>query len=143
MNNGNGNEMEGRTLFDRISVKMLKSVGIAVVYVVSFMLLLYGVIALCQKGYAFCYEIFGSVAVQEAPGREIAFQVEAADSIKSVSEKLEKKGLIVNRYSFMIRTKLMDSEKIILRPGIYLLNTSMDYGEIINQLTVSEGTTKR
>ena len=60
------------------------------------------------------------------------------DSLSDVSERLQENGLIVNKYTFMVRTKLMDPEKTVLRPGKYMLNTSMDYEEIINQLTFSD-----
>lgn len=119
-----------------ISVKVLRSVAVFGGYFCLYALLLYATVFICQKGYQFCYEIFGSVVAAEAPGEEIAFQVEATDTMKSVSKRLEKKGLVVNQYSFFMRTKLMDSKKVTLRPGIYLLNTHMDYEDIINQLTV-------
>lgn len=121
-----------------MQIKMLQSLGRIVGLVLVYALLLVGTVQLCKKGYQFCYEVFGSVSVQEAPGKEIAFQVEASDTMKSVSKKLEEKGLIVNQHSFLIRIRLMGAEKKILHPGIYLLNTSMDYEDVINQLTVSE-----
>ena len=51
---------------------------------------------------------------------------------------LYNKGLIVNKYSFYARTRLMDKDEIELKPGIYTLNTSMGYEEILDILTQSE-----
>ncbi|MDO4166077.1 MAG: hypothetical protein Q4D32_01595 [Eubacteriales bacterium] len=100
-------------------------------------LLIYGIGTACMQGYHFCYEIFGSVVVEDAPGTEQSFQVTEADTMWQVAGRLEQEHLIVNRYSFYLRTKLMDEESVMLRPGDYVLNTSMTYEEIINQLTTS------
>ena len=48
------------------------------------------------------------------------------------------KGLIANKYSFYVRTRLMDKDEIKLKPGIYTLNTSMGYEDILDILTQSE-----
>lgn len=101
-------------------------------------LVFYAIASVCVQGYHFCYEIFGSVVVEDAPGTEHAFLLTESDTMWDVAERLQKEDLIVNRYSFYIRTKFMDPETIILQPGEYVLNTSMTYEEIINQLTASE-----
>ncbi|MDE6851369.1 MAG: endolytic transglycosylase MltG [Lachnospiraceae bacterium] len=100
-------------------------------------LVFYGIGSACLQGYHFCYEIFGSVVVEDAPGTEQTFQVMESDTMWEVAERLEQEDLIVNRYSFYIRTKLMDPRTVELYPGEYVLNTSMTYEEIINQLTTS------
>lgn len=100
-------------------------------------LVVYGMGTACLQGYHFCYEIFGSVVIEDAPGTERTFQVMEADTMWDVAGRLEQENLIVNRYSFFIRTKLMDPETVSLYPGEYVLNTSMTYEEIINQLTAS------
>lgn len=97
----------------------------------------YGIGSACLQGYHFCYEIFGSVVVEDAPGTEQTFQVTESDTMWEVAERLEQENLIANCYSFYIRTKLMDPRTVDLRPGEYVLNTSMTYEEIINQLTTS------
>lgn len=125
----------------KISMKMIRLAGNAMVYLAIYGLLFFGVVSLCQKGYRFCYEIFGPTVLEESSGEEKAFQVKEEDTMKSVSERLEKEGLIVSHNSFYLCSKLMDSHNQELRPGIYLLRTDMDYGEIIDQLTVSEGIT--
>lgn len=116
-------------------MKMFRLVGIAAVYVIVYALLLYGIITLCQRGYRFCYEVFGPTAVQEESGEERAFQVKQGDTMRSVSRRLKEEGLIVNKDSFYMRTKLTKSDKMELRPGVYLLRPDMDYEEIINRLT--------
>lgn len=100
-------------------------------------LVIYGIGTACRQGYHFCYEIFGAVVMEDAPGTEQNFLVTEADTMWDVAGRLEREDLIVNRYSFYIRTKLMDPETVALHPGEYVLNTSMTYEEIINQLTAS------
>ncbi len=100
-------------------------------------LIIYGIGAACMQGYHFCYEIFGSVVVEDAPGTEQSFRVMEADNMWETAVRLEQDGLIVNRYSFYLRTRLMDEKAVVLKPGEYVLNTSMTYEEIINQLTAS------
>lgn len=54
-----------------------------------------------------------------------------------MADKLQKQGLIVDKYSFYARTQLLEQDTVILRPGTYVLRTNMDYQEIIDILTVS------
>lgn len=118
-------------LFLRGSLYLL--VNILIVIVVC-----YGAFYMCRFGYDFCYGIFGPVVVEEAPGQDKYFEVEVDDNMFDVSGRLKDDNIITNRYAFYIRTRLMDSDKTILKPGEYVLNTSMDYETIINQLTLSE-----
>lgn len=125
----------------KLSERMMRLGGVFVAYVFFYGLLFYGITVLSQKGYQFFYEVFGPTAVQEAPGEERVFQVQEKDTIKSVSKRLEEEGLIVDWKSFSMRMKLVLSNKQELQPGVYQLRTDMNYKEIINQLTVSEGIT--
>lgn len=100
-------------------------------------LILYGVSRVCICGYHFCYAVFGTVTVDQGKGREKVFQVETNRSMYEVADKLQKQGLIVDKYSFYARTQLLEQDTVILRPGTYVLRTNMDYQEIIDILTVS------
>lgn len=84
---------------------------------------------LSSSAYDFCYEIYGTVTVDKAPGRDVTIQIEEGESTKNVAKKLELNRVIVNDTTFYIRTKL--SEKTIF-PGTYILNTSMSYEEILD-----------
>lgn len=96
---------------------------------------IFGIFKLCSLSYHSCYEIFGSVSPDKSPGQNKDFEINISDDLLSVSSRLEKNGLVVNRYTFMARVKLLDAEKIATHPGKYTLNTSMDYEDIINRLT--------
>lgn len=84
---------------------------------------------LSSTAYDFCYEIYGTVTVDKAPGRDVTIQIEDGESTMNVAKKLELNRIIVNDLTFYVRTKL--SEKTIF-PGTYILNTSMSYEEILD-----------
>lgn len=92
----------------------------------------------CRMTYQFCYEAFGSVAVDKAPGRDIDFQVKESDTMFQVAKRLSEEGLVVNLYSFYARVFMMERGRIKLYPGSYLLNTAMDYDDIIDRLMMKE-----
>lgn len=119
----------------RITLNSLRYLLSLCVNVLIMILVVYAIGQVCISGYDFCYEIFGTVVVEDAPGSDREFEVSYGETMYDVSERLESEGLIVNRYSFFLRTQLMESEDVVLKPGSYVLNTSMDYEEIIDQLT--------
>jgi UPF0755 protein len=82
--------------------------------------------------YNFSYQLFGSVPASEAPGKDYDFQIAKGDSTMEIAEKLEFSNLIVNKYSFYLKTKFKDYN---IYPGTYVLNTSMDYDEILDVIT--------
>ncbi len=84
---------------------------------------------LSSTAYDFCYEIYGTVTVEKAPGRDVTIVIEDGESTMNVAKKLELNRVIVNDMTFYLRTKL--SEKTIF-PGTYILNTSMSYEEILD-----------
>lgn len=108
-------------------------VNVLLVFVV-----IYGTVIFCKKGYTFCYEIFGSVVVEEAPGTDVDFEVDSSDTIDTVADRLYKNRIIVNRQTFYIRTRFMEPDELELKPGKYTLNTSMDYETILKQLTFGD-----
>lgn len=107
------------------------------VHLLIIILLVYTIIWACGSAYGFCYEIFGAVVVEEAPGQDIKFIVNENDKMWEVAQNLESEGIIINKYSFFIRMRLMDSDSLIMQSGNYMLNTSMDYETIIDTLTHS------
>lgn len=109
-------------------------------YILLYLLLAVGVYFFSWRGYHFCQDIFGVVQVAEIPGQDFSFEVRAGDDFAAVAGRLEREGIIKDKYSFYIRARLMDSRRVVLRSGKYILNNSMTYEQIINRLTVSEGT---
>ncbi|ABX42654.1 endolytic transglycosylase MltG [Lachnoclostridium phytofermentans] len=82
--------------------------------------------------YNFSYQLFGSVSVEAEPGIDIEFQIAKGESTMDVARKLEAGNLIVNKYSFYLKTKFKDYN---IYPGTFILNTSMDYDEILDVIT--------
>lgn len=130
--------MQKREEGNQVIIHLLYHILVFVVEILFFVLIVFGVTRCCQASYQFGYEVFGSVSPDEEPGEDKAFEVQESDTMYQVAERLEDNQLIVNKYSFYIRSRLLDKNQNGLRPGSYTLNTSMDYEEIINELTMSE-----
>ena len=62
---------------------------------------------------------------------EVAIVVEEEDSIKSIAKKLKSEGLINYKGVFCLFAGVFDAEEKI-GPGIYTLNSDMDYRALIN-----------
>ena len=116
-----------------------KPAAVTSVYIVLYSLLVFGVAILCFHGYRFCYNVFADVRVEQQPGKEITFSVSSSDSFRDIAAKLQEKGVIRERYSFLARAGIMDTDRNKIYAGKYILNNSMTYEQVINHLTVSEG----
>ena len=123
---------------DQMVFRLVYHVLVFVVEILITLLVVAGIIQCCQTSYRFCYEIFGSVSVEEAPGTDRDFEVKESDSVFRIAERLQRGGLIKNKYSFYIRVFLTEQNQAVFPSGKYVLNTSMDYEDIINVLTMSE-----
>lgn len=121
-----------------VAIQLIYHILVWILEILLVFLVIIGIISCCQKSYHFCYEVFGSVSAAKEPGQNKDFQVNEEDTMFRVAARLREENLIVNRYSFYVRTTLMDQSQLQLRPGNYVLNTSMDYEEIINELTMSK-----
>ena len=130
--------MQERGKSNKVIFRLAHNVVVLVVEILLVLLVAFGVVKCCQGSYHFCYEVFGSVSLEEEPGQNKDFLVKESDDMYRVAKRLYKEKLIKNPYSFYARTIMMDQNEIKLRSGSYVLNTSMDYEEIINELTMSE-----
>lgn len=88
------------------------------------------------QAYTFTYRIFGSVRM-ETIGMNVTIQIDENDSAMNVASKLELNKVIPDKNSFFVKLKLAKAE---LQPGEFVVNTSMDYDEIIAVLTADTGT---
>ncbi|MBQ1852768.1 MAG: endolytic transglycosylase MltG [Lachnospiraceae bacterium] len=96
-------------------------------------LVILAVIRFSQYGYNFCYQLFGSVAVDtEGEGNEVEFFIQSGDSTKEVAAKLMREGLIIDNYSFYAKSLLSKSN---IQPGTYILRSDMDYDTILKIIT--------
>ncbi|MCQ2495379.1 MAG: hypothetical protein MJ131_02165 [Lachnospiraceae bacterium] len=79
--------------------------------------------------YDFAYKVMGDVRMEEAPGRNVKLQILKGETSMNVATKLETNKLIDDKYAFFVKMKL---NKVEIMPGTFVLNTSMNYDEIIN-----------
>ena len=93
-----------------------------------------------SRGYQFGYGLFHNTAVDEAPGVDLRVTIGEDESLMNLAVAMEQSGLAKDRFSFIIQCifyeygyKLMGYGNPI-RPGTYLLNTSMSAKEIITTL---------
>ena len=106
--------------------------------VLFYMLVIFILVRFSTMAYELSYQVFGNITVQEAPGINKVVDIDEGTSSLEIADMLEKKGIIVNKYSFFIRTKITISRKHPIMPGTYTLNTSMPYETIIDILTGME-----
>ncbi len=112
---------------------------IRIAFVVLFYLAVIVVISkVGNSAYHFVYPIFGDESVEKAPGKDVEVTITEGESTDSIIYDLVSKNLILDAKSFSIRCKLSLNKKKTIRPGTYTLNTSQNYGEILDQLTNSE-----
>ena len=112
---------------------------IRIAFIVLFYLAVIVVISkVGNSAYHFVYPIFGDESVEKAPGRDVKVTITDGESTDSIIYDLVSKNLILDAKSFSIRCKLSLNKKKTIQPGTYTLNTSQNYGEILDQLTNSE-----
>jgi UPF0755 protein len=90
------------------------------------------IVNVSKEAFKFTYQLYGPVALEEAPGREIIFQIKEGESTMDIASKLEHNRAIVNKYSFYLKTKL---QNLIIMPGTYVINSAMTYKEILDIIT--------
>lgn len=90
------------------------------------------VMKLSTAAYDFSYQVFGNVSLDKKPGRTVTIEIKKGESSFNVAEKLDINKVIVNKYSFYLKTKLTGQS---IKPGSYEVNSSMNYDEILAVIT--------
>ena len=104
--------------------------------IIFFIVVIMLVVKFSQYAYDFSYQVFGSVTMAEEKGKTYDLTIYEGESTMNVAAKLEQHGMIVNRFSFYLRTKL--TKRNIL-PGTYEIDASMDYDEILSVIASRTG----
>lgn len=120
-----------------VALNMLSGILQATVIVIFYFLVFVAIKNATVAAYDFSFEVFGNVSVEAAPGRNVEVKIVNTNS-KKVAALLKEKNVIVNEYSFLLREKLSLTKSYQIEPGIYVLNTSMSYEQILNTLTNTE-----
>ena len=105
------------------------TIGIAVIFYVA---VAFGLKKAAGLSYDFAYQIFGNVAVEAAPGRDVKVTILKGESSMNIASKLESARVVVDKYSFFVKLKLKEYD---IMPGTYILNTSMSYDEVLSVIT--------
>ena len=129
MNDGVVDNNEGnKSDFFNLIIKMI-------LYILIYGILIFGIVTLANKGYEFAYQIYGDVSVEKEATLSREIEVVAGDNALSVASKLYDEGLIVDKYSFIIRMKLSGE---VIQPNKYTISNDMNYKEIIDEITMIE-----
>ena len=108
---------------------IILTIGIAVIFYIA---VAYGVKRLAGFSYDFAYQVFGDVAAEAPPGRDVRITIMKGESSMNIADKLENAKVIVDKYSFYVKLKLKEYD---IMPGTYVLNTSMSYDEVLDVIT--------
>ena len=115
-------------------LRVVRSVLIILLNIVFYGLAAYGCVQTAQSGYSLMYDALGEMSAALPPGEDRMFVVRTGQSEYEISRALEKEGIIKGRYSFFVRMKLEEGSRDSLTEGNHTLNTSMSYGEILDEL---------
>ena len=80
--------------------------------------------------YQYGQRVFNEPPVSAGTGRKVTVMVQEGDTVKEISNMLEKKGLIRDAKLFMIQ-EMLSEYKDKMKPGTYVLSTSMTTEEMM------------
>lgn len=96
------------------------------------------VIAVVYKGaaiaYDYGYRVFKEEPVAESPGVDITVEITVGKTPLQIGEILQSKGLIRDAKLFYIQN-LLSQYKDRMKPGVYVLNTSMTMQEMMGVMS--------
>jgi UPF0755 protein len=102
--------------------------------VLLFVIAVYGLYELGLKSYNYGYRIFAEPPMSAGEGKDRLVQVKDSMSEMEIAEMLEEKGLIRDRFLFVLQLKVSGySGK--LKAGPYTLNTSMTAEEMLQVMS--------
>lgn len=87
--------------------------------------------------YDYGYRIFAEEAMSDEPGRDVSVTIADGRSVKEIGELLESRGLIRDAKLFVFQELLSEYHGEI-KPGDYVLNTSMNAEELIETMAAEE-----
>ena len=130
--------MASKTAKNKTVANITSAMTLITLNIVLYMFVILVGVKLSTSAYQFAYQLFGNVTVAEAPGTDVMITIRPGESTKEIAQVLETKRIIEDKTSFFVRAKLLASNQNPILPGIYKLNTSMTYKEIINTITDPE-----
>ena len=136
----------GRSSGTRVLLRMSGGFLSLCLNIVIYVVLIFFLIKAVHIAYDYAYRIFGDVSVEEEPGRDVKIQILKGESTMNIATKLETNKVILDKYSFFIKVQLgnlssgsseagSSKKKYDIKGGTYVLNTSMNYNEILEMIT--------
>ena len=108
-------------------------------HVLVFLVIVYGLYQLGLRSYDYGYRIFTESAVTSGEGRDRLVQVKSSMNASDIAALLEEKGLIRDKWLFFIQLNLSEY-KNAMKPGRYMLNTSMTGREMMQVMAQEDDT---
>ena len=124
--------MATRSTAVKLTLKVTSFIVRMLLNIFFYILVVILIINVSKYAYTFTYQLYGPDTVDEAPGREIVFQIKKGESKMDIATKLELNHAIKNKYSFYLKTKL---QEYVMIPGTYIINSSMTYDDILDVIT--------
>lgn len=107
------------------------------VKVIVISLIIIGIYNGGKMAYNFGRAVFMEEAISKEPGRDVAVTIPANASTREIGELLQEKGLIRDSKLFYVQVKLSKYSKE-LKPGDYILNTSMTAENMMSIMSAQE-----
>lgn len=114
--------------------KVALSAGLFVLRVAIVAVIAAGIWRLGEYAYTYGYSIVSDAAMEPKPGRDMRVVLSGDMTVKETAQLLERRGLIADADIFRIQLKVNRYEER-LRPGEYILNTSMTPEELMQVLS--------
>jgi UPF0755 protein len=92
----------------KLTLKITSFIVRLLLNIIFYILVVFLIINFSKSAYAFAYQVYGPVALEKAPGREVVFQIKKGDSKMDIATKLETYRVIENKYPFYLKTKLTE-----------------------------------
>lgn len=99
-----------------------------------FILIIYGLYQVGIRSYSFGYRIFTEPPVAAEDGKDKLVRIKQSMGAPEIGELLQEKGLIKDKWLFVLQLKFSEYNKKIL-PGVYTLNTSMTAQEMMKVMS--------
>ena len=115
------------------SLRIIKFILHLLFNVAFYLIIIYLAVRVGSVIYDTSYQVFGNEGTVESDGTDVYIKIDHGETTMNVASKLEQNKVIDNKYSFYIHAKLREYP---IMPGIFTLNTSMDYDEIFTIITV-------
>ncbi len=115
-------------------LRAVRTILIILLNVIFYGLVLFGCVQIAHSGYSFTYDVLGETMAELPPGKDQSFTLESGKTDYEVAAALAERNLVKDQYTFYLRMKLEEGRDKAPRPGIYTLNPSMTYEEILSEI---------